>query len=164
MSEENMNQEFRLEKIDEIRNYLIEGINRNELMSKKHKKVCRVLNYIDRTFIAISAFTGFVSISAFASLVGIPIGFTSSAIGLKICVITAGIKKYKSKNKKRKKKHDKIVLLAKSELNSIEALISKPWIDSNISHNEFVLINNVLKEFHGMKKEKILVINKLYIK
>ena len=88
----------------------------------------------------------------------------SSAIGLKICVITAGIKKYKSKNKKRKKKHDKIVLLAKSELNSIEALISKPWTDSNISHNEFVLINNVLKEFHGMKKEKILVINKLYIK
>ena len=126
MSEENMNQEFRLEKIDEIRNYLIEGINRNELMSKKHKKVCRVLNYIDRTFIAISAFTGFVSISAFASLVGIPIGFTSTAIGLKICVITAGIKKYKSKNKKRKKKHDKIVLLAKLELNSIEALISKP--------------------------------------
>ena len=49
--------------------------------------------------------------------------------------------------------HDKIVLLAKSELNSIEALISKAWIDSNMSHNEFILINNVLKEFHGMKKE-----------
>ena len=41
-----MNQEFRLKKIDEIRNYLIEEINRNELMSKKHKKVCSVLNYI----------------------------------------------------------------------------------------------------------------------
>ena len=46
MLEENTNQEFRLEKIDEIRNYLIEEINRNELMSKKYKKVCRVLNYI----------------------------------------------------------------------------------------------------------------------
>ena len=46
MLEENTNQEFRLEKIDEIRNYLIEERNRNELMSKKHKKVCRVLNYI----------------------------------------------------------------------------------------------------------------------
>ena len=42
-----MNQEFRLKKIDEIINYLIEEINQNELMSKKHKKVCRVLNYID---------------------------------------------------------------------------------------------------------------------
>ena len=82
-----MNQEFRLKKIDEIRNYLIEEINRNELMSKKHKKPCRVLNYIDHSFIVISTITGCVSISAFASLVGIPIRITSSAIGLKICVI-----------------------------------------------------------------------------
>ena len=94
-------------------------------MSKKHKKVCRVLNYIDHTFIAISAFTGFVSISAFASLVGIPIGFKSSAIGLKICVITAEIKKYKSIIQKKRKKHDKIVLLAKSQLYRIEVFISK---------------------------------------
>ena len=54
MPEENMNQEFRLKKIDEIRNYLIEEINRNELMSKKHKKVCRVLNYIEHLLIVIS--------------------------------------------------------------------------------------------------------------
>ena len=46
MPEENMNQEFRLNKIDEIRNYLIEEINQNELMSKRHKNVCRVINYI----------------------------------------------------------------------------------------------------------------------
>ena len=62
-------------------------------MSKKHKKVCRVFNYNDHLLIVISAITGCVSISAFASLVGIPIGITSSAIGLKICAITAGIKK-----------------------------------------------------------------------
>ena len=84
MPEENMNQEFRLKKIDEIRNYLIEEINRNELMSKKHENVYRVLNYIDHLLIAICTITGCVSISAFASLVGIPIGITSSAIGLKV--------------------------------------------------------------------------------
>ena len=122
-------------------------------MSKKHKKPCRVLNYIDHSFIVISTITGCVSISAFASLVGIPIGIASSTIGLKICVITAGIKKYKSIIKKKKKKHDKIVLLAKSKLNSIEVLISKALIDSNISHDEFVLINNVLKGFYDMKEE-----------
>ena len=77
----------------------------------------------------------------------------SSGIGLKIYAITAGIKKYKSIIKKKKKKHDKIVLLAKSKLNSIEVLISKALIDSNISHDEFVLINNVLKEFYDMKEE-----------
>ena len=93
MSKENLNQEFRLKKRDEIKNYLNEEINRNELMSKKYKTICRVLNYIDHSLIVISTITRHVSISAFASLVGIPIGITSSVIRLRICVITAGIKK-----------------------------------------------------------------------
>ena len=82
-----------------------------------------------------------------------PIGITSSAIGLKICVITAGIKTYKSISNKKKKKHGKVILLARSTSNSIEVLISKVLIDSNISHQEFALINNVLKEFHDMTEE-----------
>ena len=93
-----MNQQFRLKKIDEIRYCLIEEINRNRLMSKKQKNVCRALNYIDHLRIAISTITGYVSISTFASLVGIPIGIASSLIRLKICVIATGIKKYKSIN------------------------------------------------------------------
>ena len=104
MPEENMNQEFRLKKIDEIRNYLIEEINRNELLSKKHENVFRVFNYTDQSLIVISTITGCVSISAFASLVGIPVGISRSTTGLKICLITAGIKNYKSIiNIKRKK-------------------------------------------------------------
>ena len=83
MLEENVNQEFRLKKADEIRNYLIQEINWN---------IRKILNYIEHLLIAISTITGCVSVSAFTSLVGIPIGITSSAIGLKICVITAGIK------------------------------------------------------------------------
>ena len=51
------------------------------------------------------------------------------------------------------KKHDKIVLLAKSKLNSTEVLISKTLIDSNFSHDEFVLIYNLLKKFYNMKEE-----------
>ena len=90
---------------------------------------------------------------AFVSLVDIPAGITSSALGLKICVITAGIKKYKSIIKKKRKKHDRIILLAKSQLNSIEILISKALIDFSISYDEFVLINDVLKEYDYMKEE-----------
>ena len=60
-------------------------------------------NYIEHFLILASTITGCISISAFASLIGIPIGITSSAIGLKICAITAGIKKYKSLIKKKKK-------------------------------------------------------------
>ena len=89
-------------------------------MSKKHGRVCTTLNYIEHFLILVSTITGCISTSSFASLLGIPIGITSSAIGLKICAITAGIKKYKSIIKKKKKKHDKIVLLAKSKLSSIE--------------------------------------------
>ena len=129
MAEENISQEFTLKIIDATRNYLIEEINRRELMSKKHKKVCTTLNYIEHFLILGSTTTGCVSFSAFASSVGIPIGITSSAIGLKICAITAGIKKYKSIIKKKKKKHDKIVLPAKSKLNSIQVLLSKALID-----------------------------------
>ena len=70
-----------------------------------------------------------------------------------ISEITAGVKNYKSIIKKKNKKHDKIVLLAKSKLNSIRVLISKTLINSNINHDEFVLINNVLKEYDNMKKE-----------
>ena len=121
-------------------------------MSKKHKKVYRVLNYIEHLLILISTVTRCVWISTFASLVGFPIRITSSAIGLKICVITAGIKKYKSIIKK-KKQHHKIVLLAKSELNSIEVLTFKALINSNIIHDEFVLINDVLKKFYDMKEK-----------
>ena len=152
MSEKSINQEFRLKKIDETRNYLTEEINQNELVSKKHKKISGVLNYIEHSLIVICTITGCVSISAFTSLVGIPIGITSSPIGLKICVITTGIKKYKSIIKKKNKKYDKIILLAKSKLNRIEVLISKALIDSKISHDEFVLIN-MLKKFYDTKEE-----------
>ena len=115
------------------------------------------MNYIEHLLIAISTIAGCVSISAFASLVGIPIGITSSAIGLKIWVITTVIcviiKKYKSIIKKKRKRHDKKVLLVKSKLHSIEVLVSKALIDANISHDEFVLINNVPMEFYDMKGE-----------
>ena len=72
---------------------------------------------------------------------------------IKIWEITSGIKRYKSIIKKKKNKHGKIVLLPKSKLNSIKVLISKGLIDSVISHDEYALINNVLKEYNEMKEE-----------
>ena len=121
-------------------------------MSKKQEQFCRDLNYIDHLLIVISTITGCVSISAFASLVRFPIGITSFSIRLKFFVITAGIKNYKLIN-------NMILLLAKSKLNSKEFLISKALIDLNISHDEFVLTNNVLKKFDD-RKDKIKTSNK----
>ena len=77
----------------------------------------------------------------------------SYAIELKICAITAGIKKYNSIIKKKKKKYDKIVLLGQPKLNRIAILISKALIDSNITSDKFILMNNVLKKYDDMKKQ-----------
>ena len=94
MVEENINQEFRQKNIDELRNYLIEQINRNVLISKKHKKVSVILHYVEQFFILqiASAITERFSISAFTFLIG----------------NRTGIKKYKSIVKKKKKMLDNI--------------------------------------------------------
>ena len=81
--ENNINQEIRLKKIGEIKNYFIKEIDQNELMSKKHKNVCAVLNDKEHLLILASAITGCVSISTFASLVGISIRITSRPKGIK---------------------------------------------------------------------------------
>ena len=121
MKEQNICQEFRLKNIDETRNYLLQQIEQNELMNRKHKKICTTLNYIELFFTSASAIAGCISTSTFASLLCISIRITDSAIGLNIYAIAAG--------KEKKKKHDKIVLLSKSKLDSIKVLTSKALID-----------------------------------
>ena len=84
-----------MKNIVEIKHYLTKEIDQNELINKNHKKVLA------------SVVTECISVSDFASLLVIPIGITSSEIGLKICAITAKINRYKSIIKKNKKKHHK---------------------------------------------------------
>ena len=105
-------------------------------MSKTHKKVSTTLTYIEHFLILASTITGCVSISTFLSLVDILVEITSSAIGLNIWAIIAGIEQFKLIIKKKKKKHDKMIILAKSKLNRVQILISKALIDLNISHGE----------------------------
>ena len=86
-TEENISQKCGLKNINETRNYFIEKINQSELMSKKHKNVCEVSNYIEHLPILVSTVTRCVSISMFASLVRIPVDITSSAEGLNLLLI-----------------------------------------------------------------------------
>ena len=91
--------EFGLRKIDETRTYLLNEIKRNALINEKYEKTWRYINYVEYLLILASTVTGWVLFSAFASLVAIPADITSFAVGTKICVITSGMKKYKSKEK-----------------------------------------------------------------
>ena len=107
-------------------------------MNEKYKKTCKYFNYAEHFLILVSTVTGCVSISAFASLVWVPVSNTSSAVEIEIRAITAGFKKYKLSIKNMiKKKYDKIVLLGKSNLDLTEFLIYKSLIDTFTSHNYF---------------------------
>ena len=119
------------------------------MMNRKHKRFEQLFHFL----VLVSAIAGCISVSAFASLLGVSIGITSSAIGLKTCAIDEGIKKYESIIHKKKKKRDKIVFIAKYKLNSIESLISEALINTDISHDEFVSKNNLPKEYDDMKEE-----------
>ena len=74
MAEENISQECRLKNIDKTRRYFLKEVEQNKLMSKNHKKVCTALNYTEHFLILASTITVLYSISAFSSLLGIPIG------------------------------------------------------------------------------------------
>ena len=145
--------DFKLIKIDKTRNYLVDEINHTDLINEKYKDTCKYLNYIENLLILASIITGCVSIFEFDSLLCVPVGITRSEVAIKICAIIAGIKKYKSLIKKKKKKHDKIELLRKEKFDTNEVSISKALIDSYISHDEFVSVNNVLREYWEMKEK-----------
>ena len=88
--------EFRLEKIDETRNFILEEIKHNDLISEKYKNTFKYPNYAKHLLILASTVTGCIRISAFASLVAIPVGITCFAVGIKLCAVTVEIKKYNS--------------------------------------------------------------------
>ena len=94
----------KLRKTDEVRDYLLEEIKHNDLMSENYRKTCKYLNYVESLIILVLKVTGWISIFAFASLVCVPVNTTCSAVGLNICSIIVGIKKYKSIIKKREEK------------------------------------------------------------
>ena len=141
---------FRLDEINKIKNYFIEEINQRKSCSKKLSKYVAVFDYIDQAFIVLNATSGGVSIISFTSIVGPPVGIESASLTLFFSLTTGIVKKLLNITSK-KKKHDRILMLAKSKLNSIEALISQALIDMEISHEEFITILKEKDKYEKMK-------------
>ena len=139
---------IRLNKIPKIENYFHEEINQRKLCSKKLSKYVAVFDYIDKILIVLSATIGGVSICSFTSVFGAPVGIASASFTLR----TKIVKKLQSTTRNIKKKHDKIFMLAKSKLNSIETLISQALIDMEISHEEFITILKEKDKYEKMKE------------
>ena len=110
-----------------------------------------VFDYIDQALIVLSATSGGVSIISFTSIIGAPVGIASASFTLIFSLTTGIVKKLLNITRNKKKKHDKILMLAKSKLNSIETLISQALIDMEISHEEFITILNEKDKYEKMK-------------
>ena len=116
-------------------------------------KYVTIFNYIDKILIVLSATTGRISIISFTSTIGVPVGIVSASFTLIFSITTRIIKKLLSTTIKKKKKHDQILMLAKSKYNSIEALISQALNDIDISHKEFITILNEKNKYEKMKED-----------
>ena len=143
---------IRLDKITEIESYFHQEINQRKLCSKKFSKYVVALDYIDKILIVLGATSGGVSIISFTSVVGTPVGIVSASFTLIFSLTTGIIKKLLSIARNKKKKYDKILMLAKSKLNSIETQISQALIDMEISHEEFIAIFKEKDKYEKMKE------------
>ena len=145
---------YRLDEINKIRDYFSNEIKERKDIIKKLNKCLVSFDYLDKIFITLSASFGTLSIASQATVIGIPAGITGASLTL-IFTIGTGISKSLLKvTKKRKKKHNKIIELAKSKLNTIDNLLSSALNDSEISHEEF---SNIIteKSIYENKKENI---------
>ena len=113
---------IRLDKITEIENYFYQEINQRKSCSKKLSKYVTAFDYIGKVLIALSATSGGASVISFTSVAGAAIGIASASFTLIFSLTTGIVKKLLSITRNKKKKHDKILLLAKSKLSSIETL------------------------------------------
>ena len=139
---------YRLNEITKIENYFIEEIIQRKSCIKKLSKYVTTFDYIDKILIVLSATSGRVSIISFTSVIEAPAGIASASFTLIFSLTTGIIKKLLSITRNKKKKHDKILMLAKSKLSSIETLVSQALIDMEISHEEF---NAIIREKKNMR-------------
>ena len=106
-------QQFRLNKINEIKDYFIAEIRERELMSKNLSKYIASFEYFDKSLIVLSVATGSISIASFATVIGAPVGIISASFSLAFSISTGIIKKLLKTTRNKKKKHNKIVMLAR---------------------------------------------------
>ena len=128
-------QQFRLNKINEIRDYFIAEIRERELMSKNLSKYIASFEYLDKSLIVLSVATGSISIASFATVIGAPAGIIGASCGFTFSITSGFVKKFLKTIRNKKKKRNKIVMLARSKLNSIESKISEALINNEISHS-----------------------------
>ena len=142
---------FRLDEINKIKYYFNAEIKERKDIVKKISKYIVAFDYADKLFITLSASFGTLSIVSHATVVRIPVGIAGASLTVMFNVATGVVKKILNITRKKKKKHNKIITLARNKLNIIETLISQALIDFDISHEEYSKIIYEKNNYEQMK-------------
>ena len=143
---------YRLDEINKIRDYFNNEIKERKDVIKKLNKYLVSSDYLDKIFITLSASFGTLSIASYVSVVGIPPGITGASLTLVFTIGTGIIKSLLKVTKKRRKKQNTIIVLAKNKLNTIDILLSSALNDSEISHEEFANIITETNIYENIKE------------
>ena len=144
----NDQQQFRLNKINEVKENFI---------AEKFLLYIALFDYFDKSLIVLFATFGSISIASFASVIGAPVGRASASFTLAFSMSTGIIKKLLKTTRKKKKNHNKIVMLARSKLNSKEIKISEALMNNDIGHEDFMTIINEEKKLSRIKRKINLI-------
>ena len=128
---------YRLDEVNNIKEYFNAEIKERKDIIKKISKYIVAFDYADKVFIILSASFGTLSIALYATVVGIPAGIAGASLTLIFTVTTGVVKTLLNITRQKKKKHNKVIALARSKLNIIENLISQALMDFEITHEEF---------------------------
>ena len=143
---------YRLDEINKIKEYFDNEFKERKDIIEKLNKYLVTFDYLDKIFITLSASFRTLSIASYATVLGLPVGIVGSSLTL-IFTIGTGINKSLLRvTKKRKKKHNKIIALAKSKLNMIDTLLSSALNDSKITHEEFTNIITEKNIYENIKE------------
>ena len=136
----NLNDQFRLSKINEVQDDFVAEIKEKELMSKRCSKYIASFDYFNKSLIVLSATSGGISVASFATVIGEPVPIASASFSFAFSITTGIVKKLLKTTLNKKKKPNRIVILARIKLNSIESKISEALINNEISHEDFTTI------------------------
>ena len=135
-------QQFRLNKINKIKDYFVAEIKERELMGKRLSKYIVSFDYFDKSLIVSFVTNDNISITSFATVIGATVGIASASFSLAFSISTGIVKKLLKTIRNKKEKHNKIVMLARRKLSNIESKISEALINNEISHEYFMTFIN----------------------
>ena len=143
---------FRLDEIKKVKEYFNNEIKERKDLINKISKYIVAFDYADKVFITLSASFGTLSIASHTTVVGIPVGIAGASLTLIFTVATGVVKKLLSVTKKKKKKHNKIMVLARNKLNIAKTLLSSALSNLDISHEEFAKIIDENVKYEEIKE------------